>query len=100
MQTLVASVFKKLQYINAADDIPEALLESQLIDPISDRNTVDGLRMAAPDPKSAAIPAASTPLAPKDAEVRDALTPEPQDTKGGDDGVSEGSLLYSLIITL
>ena len=61
MQALVASVFTKLQSIDESEDALVPAAASDPVEPV-DGAATDGLRVAAPDPTSGLIPAASTPL--------------------------------------
>ncbi|BGP44136.1 GDP/GTP exchange factor for ARF [Rhodotorula kratochvilovae] len=60
MQAMVAAVFSRLRHLSPEDDLPsaQAMSSSVSLSEVGDATAPSGPRMAAPDPRSAKIPAA------------------------------------------
>ncbi|BGP52381.1 GDP/GTP exchange factor for ARF [Rhodotorula kratochvilovae] len=84
MQAMVAAVFSRLRHLSPEDDLPsaQAMSSSVSLSEVGDATAPSGPRMAAPDPRSAQIPAAG-PSEPERYE-------EDEAAQGGENGGMNG----------
>lgn len=90
MQALVAAVFRKLQSIPTEAESRSQTLPSTSQLPIAE---TESLHMAAPDPTSGSIPAASTPTPPDDASQQGSIQTEKNKSLADD---NQSQLPYGL----